>query len=333
MVFCRINRSITDSNQIVDMDALLKEVARTFYLSLTYLPRAIRQPMALAYLLARLSDTIADAQNVPIDLRRDLLQSLRCCVEQPYDEGLLSHLCHHALACTPYFSGADLTLLGSGKALFSVLRQQPERIQALIQQVLLLIFTGQMVDLDYFDRSSEIVHFKTAQDLDQYLYWVAGSVGEFWTRLCFACIPQYSSQSLEKLLPKAVNFGKALQLTNILRDMRHDLAQGRCYLPFSEFEHGDPQDNPEQFMCKLMHSHPTIIQDWRTKTLQYLQDAKDYTDCIKNRRVRFSTLVPLDLAHKTLVAWPEKISRKSVYATLLRALFHSYLRNPRVVVL
>ena len=40
---------------------LLRPVSRSFYLSIRLLPRALRQPVALAYLLARTSDTAFSA--------------------------------------------------------------------------------------------------------------------------------------------------------------------------------------------------------------------------------------------------------------------------------
>ena len=33
---------------------------------------------------------------------------------------------------------------------------------------------------------------------------------------------------------RGVRFGKALQMTNVLRDVPADLASGRCYLPAAE---------------------------------------------------------------------------------------------------
>jgi phytoene/squalene synthetase len=42
-------------------EALLKKAARSFQLSLRILPKSIRPTLSLAYLLARASDTIADA--------------------------------------------------------------------------------------------------------------------------------------------------------------------------------------------------------------------------------------------------------------------------------
>ena len=52
---------------------LLKPVSRSFYISIRLLPRPLRQPVALAYLLARTSDTIADSSAVNVEKRIELL--------------------------------------------------------------------------------------------------------------------------------------------------------------------------------------------------------------------------------------------------------------------
>lgn len=59
---------------------LLDQTARTFAISLRMLPRPVREPLALAYLLARLSDTEADGAASPAEYQllesRDLLLRL-----------------------------------------------------------------------------------------------------------------------------------------------------------------------------------------------------------------------------------------------------------------
>src|SRR5207248_5120127 len=52
---------------------LLKPVSRSFYISIRLLPRALREPVALAYLLARTSDTIADSSAIEVEKRIELL--------------------------------------------------------------------------------------------------------------------------------------------------------------------------------------------------------------------------------------------------------------------
>ena len=66
----------------------------------------------------------------------------------------------------------------------------------------------------------------TFDELHLYCYRVAGTVG-----LLMAPVLGYRSR---EALPCAVDLGVAMQLTNILRDVGEDLANGRIYLPRDE---------------------------------------------------------------------------------------------------
>src|SRR5207244_4271762 len=56
---------------------ILASVSRSFYFTIKILPGKLRAPVGLAYLLARLSDTIADTASAPVDLRLLHLDALR----------------------------------------------------------------------------------------------------------------------------------------------------------------------------------------------------------------------------------------------------------------
>src|SRR5438445_13577408 len=56
--------------------SILASVSRSFYLSIRLLPKKLRDPVSLGYLLARASDTIADTAEAPIALRTEKLQLL-----------------------------------------------------------------------------------------------------------------------------------------------------------------------------------------------------------------------------------------------------------------
>lgn len=63
-------------------------------------------------------------------------------------------------------------------------------------------------------------------ELDDYCYRVAGTVGLLMAPVLGCKDPL--------ALPRADTLGRAMQLTNILRDVREDLERGRCYLPHDE---------------------------------------------------------------------------------------------------
>ena len=70
----------------------------------------------------------------------------------------------------------------------------------------------------------------TLEDTLQYCYYVAGTVGVMLTRLFVTAYPAVEAQQAA-LVPLAPSFGRALQLTNILKDMREDHDRGFCWLP------------------------------------------------------------------------------------------------------
>src|ERR1700741_31383 len=76
---------------------ILKGVSRSFYLSVRFLPEKIRLTIALGYLLARASDTIADTNGLPAQARIEFLSQFLNQLGEP-DSPL-------PLAVTPFLGG------------------------------------------------------------------------------------------------------------------------------------------------------------------------------------------------------------------------------------
>jgi farnesyl-diphosphate farnesyltransferase len=81
--------------------------------------------------------------------------------------------------------------------------------------------------------SGQLTALSTLDELDQYTYYVAGCVGEFWTRMVCAHRPAMVRWNVTEMSAIGVRFGKGLQLTNIVKDIARDLHNGRCYVPES----------------------------------------------------------------------------------------------------
>jgi phytoene synthase len=73
------------------------------------------------------------------------------------------------------------------------------------------------------EMDSEGSRYKTIQDLEIYCYHVASTVG---LMMCHV-MGLFDAKALEQ----AAALGKAMQMTNIARDVREDFAMGRIYLP------------------------------------------------------------------------------------------------------
>ncbi len=210
---------------------LLKEVSRSFYLTLAVLPAPVRPQIGLAYLLARTTDTIADTGLVPLEQRIAALRALRDRIlgtsTAPLNFGELAR---------QQGSPAERVLLENIDESLALLAELPPADILRVRDVLATIMSGQELDLRRFAHSANgtIIALETAAELDDYTYRVAGCVGEFWTKMCRAHLFPGIPLDEPQLLRDGIRFGKGLQLVNILRDLPADLKNGRCYLPLEK---------------------------------------------------------------------------------------------------
>lgn len=293
---------------------LLRLVSRSFYLTIRALPRPLREPIGLAYLLARATDTIADTTQAPVELRLAELQRLAASIAGETNWPGLSE------RILPEHEGEQLLLSQIADCL-EALRETRPAIRNEIKTVLSKIVRGQELDMIRFERDRTGV--QTAAQLDQYTYLVAGCVGEFWTRLCFQLDGRFSGKDLEQMCSLGVRFGKGLQLVNILRDIPSDLAAGRCYLPSNELlgAGATPSD--------LSGAEP-VFQKWLSMASDHLSGAYQYIAALPAGRLRYACILPWHLGVLTLrqisatPPWAEscriKVSRAQVRNSCLRAL-------------
>lgn len=213
--------------------ALLKRVSRSFYLSVRILPAPMRRGVCLGYLLARASDTLADTQKnaALLDAFEDRLRP-GC----PSHRG--SGILTEAISCVTSHEG-EQQLLAILPQISETLDALPEGESTLIREVVTTIISGQRLDMQRFAEADadHVESLADAADLNDYTWRVAGSVGQFWTRLGFLTLgSRFSQMDSDRLEALGIQFGQGLQLVNILRDVHEDLAEGRGYLPTDRAE-------------------------------------------------------------------------------------------------
>jgi|ERR1039458_212390 phytoene synthase len=175
---------------------ITRKSASNLALAFVLLPKPKRDAMSVLYAFCREVDDVADNESQPLPDRRARLAAWR-------EEVRLA--CDGALPSFPVARELQ-PLIARYRLPFSSFDQ-------LIQ--------GVEMDLD-------INRYQTFQDLEQYCYRVASVVG-----LLSVEIFGYHDPACRDY---AIHLGKALQLTNILRDVRTDAERGRIYLPQSELE-------------------------------------------------------------------------------------------------
>ncbi len=315
--------SVTDRERREMLTALLRGVSRSFYLTMRALPGPVRGPIGLAYLLARTADTIADTATLPPDERLTRLLAFRSQVQGA--EG--------SWTAPEAEDPAERRLLEAAPRALALLDQTAEANRARIRSVVLTLSEGMEMDLRTFPavESGDIGALANRAALDRYVYLVAGCVGEFWTEMTMAHDRALRHWDAEASAADGVRFGKALQLTNVLRDAPRDLRKGRCYLPADELAAVGlaPSDllRPERSEC----AWPVAASLVRL-ALEHYAAAESYILAIPRRalRLRLAALWPALIGLRTLEAlarnsrWldparPAKITRGAVYRIMARS--------------
>ncbi len=211
---------------------LLRQVSRLFYTTMVVLPEDVRDQVSLGYLFARAADTIADTGVIDVHRRLELLLRLQhqFASESPDWKDIASIqeavLLHQATA-------GEMLLLKRLDDCFRLYECLSVLDKKYIRWLMATLPKGMAMDLKEFapGTADHPVALKTMEELDRYTYLVAGCVGEFWTGVMCAHRHTLAGWDVDKMAAVGVRFGKGLQLTNIVKDIAHDLRRGRCYVP------------------------------------------------------------------------------------------------------
>ncbi len=290
------------------MQKLLRKVSRSFYLTLHILPYSIRPQISLAYLLARATDTVADTRLFNVQRRREVLCGilqgiLSACEGQPPPPVDLGDVAEARKATAGYGTLGERILLEKIGTILDALRKFTVEDRERIREVLTKITHGQELDLIRFGAASadRIVALGTDAELEEYIYCVAGCVGEFWTKICNAHLFSKALQDCGIFRSNGIRFGKGLQLVNILRDLPTDLRQGRCYIPKDRLSsHGlQPRDLLE---VAAMGRFRPLFSIYLQQAEDHLSAGWSYTMAVpfRHMRIRLACAWPILIGMKTL---------------------------------
>ncbi len=323
--------------------AMLLDVSRTFALSIRVLPQRLHRSVLLAYLFCRMADTLEDDAELEAQKKQDLLENFRFLFRDPDhwhrpclkfvdelpEKWKASSQMDHSLTLYPewplalFFDQADGVVATTSKWVDEMCKGMQK-------------FTARR------DEGSGRLQLETVAELDEYCYYVAGTVGYMLTDL-FA---EYSSlirgERYEKLKSLSNSFGLALQITNIIKDIYEDFHRDTCYVP-AELMRAEGIASVEFLEPHNREGALRVVRQLVAKALKHLEDALEYTLRLPRLepRLRLFCLWPLFMSSGTLARVLEgdqvlgankvKITRAEVKriirATTWRSLSNSALRK------
>jgi farnesyl-diphosphate farnesyltransferase len=281
---------------------LLRSVSRSFYLTIRLLPPAVQAPVAVGYLLARATDTVADTTALPAHDRLALLSGMAEAIQSP--QGSLQTLQTPIRQFASHQSDPnERALMQALPACLGLLQGLAQDDQASVRRVLGHITRGQTLDIQRFGQGPSALD--TDFELDEYTWLVAGCVGEFWTELCERHLPSFATQSVTSMRLAGRAYGMGLQRLNILRDAGDDLKAGRCYFPQARL--AALGLTPENLMQAARTGDTSTLQRLEPLWEAYLQHTHTqlseglfYSQCLTSRRLRLASALPALIGARTV---------------------------------
>ncbi|MEG0261058.1 MAG: squalene/phytoene synthase family protein [Lysinibacillus sp.] len=189
---------------------VLKDTSRTFYIPITFLKNDLKISVAAAYLAMRALDEIEDHEDLPNDVKFDLLMATSELLKTPFDNEKYLEL------LAPYASQLpEVTLRMADWLIFC-----PEGSLKIVQDA-----TSEMAfGMAKWAKANWQIH--TREDLDEYTYYVAGLVGTMLSELWEWGAGIKTDREL------AIGYGRGLQAVNILRNQDEDMDErGVSFVP------------------------------------------------------------------------------------------------------
>jgi farnesyl-diphosphate farnesyltransferase len=262
----------------------------------------VRDQVSLAYLFARAADTIADTELIDRPRRLDFLCQLKG--QFISDQISWAQIREIQRAMGPLQrDSSERVLLERLEDCFKLFQEFSPDDRRCVQRLMTTLTQGMEMDLSVFPGTSvkDLVALKTIDDLDRYTYYVAGCVGEFWTDLMCAHRRALASWNVREMSDVGVRFGKGLQLTNIVKDIAHDLQKGRCYIPETMLSEAGLKPRDLSNQGNLSRFQPVLSKLVRL-AVEHLDQGWLYTMSVPRyeTRLRLSCMWPILSAGESL---------------------------------
>jgi len=208
------------------LDAV-ESVSRTFALTIDILEEPMKSWVCTGYLLCRVADTIEDEPRLSLDRRAQLLDTYEAMLgpDPAVDAETFTAAARES---TPADGGAGWTVVeGTGRVVALVRSFDPDAAAAM-RETSREMADGMASFLRRYD-GEEGLRIRTVEELEEYCWYVAGTVGELFTRL-LACREVEWETAPDPAEARA--FALLLQLVNIAKDAGDDRrTEDNVYLP------------------------------------------------------------------------------------------------------
>jgi farnesyl-diphosphate farnesyltransferase len=206
---------------------VVTDVSRTFAITVAELDEPMAGEVCVGYLVCRVADTVEDDPRIPPEEKARILRSFDRTLD-PQSDTDAEDFVDSVREWMPDAPGPDWQLVAEAPRVLSVLRGfDPEARAAIRPPVRELV--GGMADFVERHADEDGLRIHTLEELEEYCWYVAGTVGDLVTNL----VAQGADpETVARLEGGSRDFGLLLQMVNVAKDVGTDFEEeNNVYLP------------------------------------------------------------------------------------------------------
>jgi farnesyl-diphosphate farnesyltransferase len=207
--------------------ATVQDVSRTFALTIEALEEPMASRICVGYLLCRVADTIEDSTAIAPARQAALLRTYDRVLDT--EDGTTAETFRRDVDdVIPDERDADWTLVAESPRVLRAFERLEPDAQDAIRPTVREMATGMAAFVErYADEGG--LRIQTLSELEEYCWYVAGTVGELVTELL---ADDATPDDAETMREHARSFALLLQLVNVAKDVRPDFhEENNVYLP------------------------------------------------------------------------------------------------------
>jgi farnesyl-diphosphate farnesyltransferase len=284
-----------DRSKVIDEQVL--NVSRSFAFVIDRLPEPLRREVQVAYLLFRLGDNIEDTSSLETDEKQRLLDRLLHCFRT--GGSFATELAHHDVSGWQALTEGERGLFGHADRVIDEFAGLGDDAREMLLDEAENMFRG-MARFQSRRAVDGYMILQDENDLDEYCYYVAGTVGDYLTHRFLARMDGISEARRKRILDNRRHLALVLQTTNILRDVRDDHAHGHIFYPRSLFDCFDARRLVAPEMKEQVLTAGVRMVRW---LMPAIRGAGDYILALPagERRIRSFCIIPYVMALKTIL--------------------------------
>jgi len=302
-------------------------VSRTFALTVDVLQEPMASQICLGYLLCRIADTVEDAGHIPPATQSALLETYRDAIDPDASTDITTfRSAIDEWLPEPQDRSDDWTVVAESPTVVATFADLPPAVQAAIVPPVVEMVNGMAMFVDRHATRGGL-RINDREELEQYCYYAAGTVGNLITNLLTR--GEIAESKATRLRDTAEEFGLLLQLVNVSKDVYDDYTEeNNVYLP-AAWLNAEGVDQEAVIDPENRESSARVVGRTAEYARSFLDDAQTYLESmpLTHGNTMEAWTVPYLLAVGTLRelrSRPEdaltetgvKVSRQEVFAVM-----------------